>query len=114
MAKKMKISFQPKAAMIIAPRIGVTTGPNFTADRKMPDAVPFSLGGNQLLIVDVTPMGSGPSARPRPMRHSFIDHSEPTKPVRPVVIDVRIIEIGKTLRTPNRDSSHADGSCATP
>ena len=55
----------------------MTTGPNFTADRKIPDAVPFSFGGNQLLIVDVTPIGNGPSARPSPIRHSFIDHSEP-------------------------------------
>src|SRR4051794_13989020 len=32
-AKRMKISFQPQIEMIAAPRIGVTTGPNLTADK---------------------------------------------------------------------------------
>src|SRR5947209_18522702 len=54
-AKRMKISFQPQIDTIAAPRIGVTTGPNLTADRKMPEAVPFSFVGNQWLIVVVTP-----------------------------------------------------------
>ena len=47
---------------------GTITGPNFTADRKIPDAVPFSRAGNQLLMVVVMLMGSGPSAMPRPRR----------------------------------------------
>ena len=111
-AKKMNISFQPQIDTIAAPRMGVTTGPNLTADRKMPEAVPFSFEGNQWLIVVVTPIGNGPSATPRPRRHIFRDASDPTSPVSAVATDVRIIEIVNTLRTPKRDSNQAEGNCA--
>jgi hypothetical protein len=66
------------------------------------------------LIVVVTPMGSGPSASPRLTRQIFSASSEPTIPVSAVAADVRIIEIENTLRTPKRESSHADGNCARP
>ncbi|MNE33249.1 hypothetical protein D3C80_1269050 [compost metagenome] len=67
-AKKKNTSRQPQTEMITAHRGGTMTGPNFTADRKIPEAMPFSRGGNQLLIVVVMLIGSGPSARPRPRR----------------------------------------------
>ena len=109
-AKSRNTSFQPQAAMIVAPRIGVSTGPNFTAERKIPAAVPFSRAGNQLLIVAAMPIGSGPSANPSAIRQIFNENNEPTIPVNPVAIDVRTIEIEKTRFTPNFDTSQAEGS----
>ncbi|MNE39705.1 hypothetical protein D3C77_726450 [compost metagenome] len=78
------------------------TGPNFTADRNMPEAMPFSLAGNQLLIVVVMLMGSGPSARPRPKRYNFSAISEPAVPTRPVKTEVMTIAVGRIRLTPKR------------
>src|SRR5450830_2129333 len=114
MANSMNTARQPQVPTMALTSIGVITGPSFTDDWKMPDAVPFSVDGNQWLMVLVTPIGKGASAMPRATRHSFRENNEPDKPMKTVDSEVRMIERENTLRTPNLDISQADGNCTRP
>ncbi|SQC92678.1 Uncharacterised protein [Cedecea neteri] len=93
--------------------MGVSTGPSLIDERKIPDAMPFSREGNQLLMVEVTPIGSGPSATPNSIRQIFNCTIEPTMPVKAVAIEVKIIAMLNTFRTPKREINQAEGSCTS-
>src|SRR5262249_12321017 len=92
---------------------GTMTGPNLTDDRKMPLAVPFSFGENQLLMVVAMPIGSGASARPSAKRLSCSISGEDDRPVNAVKPEVNSMAHENNLRTPNASTAKPDGSCAT-
>src|SRR3954454_8933552 len=91
---------------------GTITGPNLTAERKTPLAVPFSRGGNQLLMVVVTPIGRGASATPKPNRLSWSISAELLRPASAVNPEVRTIAHEKKRRTPNLLIASPEGICA--
>lgn len=96
----------------MAAQIGDTiTGPNFTADRNTPPPAPFSRGGNQLLMVVVTPVGSGASATPRPTRVSSSMPGDELRPASAVKADVVTIAQEKSLCAPSLAMAKLEGIC---
>ena len=73
---------------------------SFEPARNIPEAVPFSFGGNQLLIVDVEPIATGASATPTKKRSIFKWDAVSTIPIIPVKTEVSIIPPLRAFFTP--------------